>query len=310
VEIDSETFPFLNVSAEIHLYGLELLRPVIMRNDEKCPPDNCQILEYLNGNLSFNVTQFSVYFAKGSCSDGTVYGDCSTSQPEYCQNGSLVNRADICGCPTGYSVSETDCVDEGTGGSAGCTDGEKTSCSKKGVCKPSYQTCTNGVWGPCEGPEPETEVCDGKDNDCDGETDEMCMCVPGDKRVCGPDTETGACRFGVSECVDGAWGECKGDVNPTVETCDNIDNDCDGETDEGCDHCINGLKDYDETGVDCGGEDCKSCPDFPWWVLIVVGAVIIALLLVFLKVPKGDSREKRWEDIRKKYASPEPKNRP
>jgi hypothetical protein len=42
-----------------------------------------------------------------------------------------------------------------------------------GTCKSGSQICSAGVWGPCNGSVgPAVETCDGKDNDCDGVTDE------------------------------------------------------------------------------------------------------------------------------------------
>jgi len=48
-----------------------------------------------------------------TCSDGTPYGECSTTKPKYCDNGNLVDRCDICGCPSGYSCQENGkCVNQ------------------------------------------------------------------------------------------------------------------------------------------------------------------------------------------------------
>jgi hypothetical protein len=44
------------------------------------------------------------------CSDGTLYGQCSTNKPKYCNNGSLDENASLCGCPNGYRVSESYCI--------------------------------------------------------------------------------------------------------------------------------------------------------------------------------------------------------
>ena len=44
-----------------------------------------------------------------TCSDNTPYGQCSSKKPKYCDNGNLVDRCKICGCPSGY-----DCLDDGT----------------------------------------------------------------------------------------------------------------------------------------------------------------------------------------------------
>ncbi|GAH87286.1 unnamed protein product, partial [marine sediment metagenome] len=34
------------------------------------------------------------------CADGTLYGECSVNKPKHCDNGTLINKCSICGCPT------------------------------------------------------------------------------------------------------------------------------------------------------------------------------------------------------------------
>ena len=85
------------------------------------------------------------------------------------------------------------------------------------------------------------EVCNGEDDDCDGDIDNGL-----DQQVtCG----VGICEVMTSECIDGAPVECvPGDPNPAGETCDGTDDDCDGEIDEDCD-CVDG------TTQDCYSSD-------------------------------------------------------
>ncbi len=86
-----------------------------------------------------------------------------------------------------------------------------------------------------------SELCDGVDNDCDEAVDEVgCVCE-GDVPACfgGPPAARGVgeCRDGTRACdaVGELWGPCEGWVGPTAETCNGLDDDCDGAVDECCD---------------------------------------------------------------------------
>jgi hypothetical protein len=86
---------------------------------------------------------------------------------------------------------------------------------------------------------PSAEVCDGKDNDCDGQVDEEIASVP---TTCG----IGACgATGQSTCVNGQMTDTCTPGTPGTEgpvgnaTCsDQIDNDCDGATDASDSGCM------------------------------------------------------------------------
>jgi hypothetical protein len=103
-----------------------------------------------------------------------------------------------------------------------------------GACDFGSQTCSAGAWGTCTGGHtPTTELCDGSiDQDCDGLNDEGCACINGQTRSCG--TDVGYCEFGSQSCnLMGMWGTCGGGIGARTETCNMIDDDCDGSTDEG-----------------------------------------------------------------------------
>ena len=86
--------------------------------------------------------------------------------------------------------------------------------------------------------EPSEEVCDALDNDCDGEVDNGLACACTADTACyGGASQTrgvGACEDGSRACDGEFFGPCSGWVGPAEELCDDdLDNDCDGDTDEG-----------------------------------------------------------------------------
>ncbi|HAA55559.1 MAG TPA: hypothetical protein DCE42_12430 [Myxococcales bacterium] len=101
-----------------------------------------------------------------------------------------------------------------------------------GACQSGTQTCQNGSWSLCRNEVlPSTEICDGKDNDCNGKVDDNLdkICYKGPVGTDG----VGICKTGIDQCKAGQWTGCIGYRGPSKEVCDSVDNDCNGQIDDG-----------------------------------------------------------------------------
>jgi len=124
-----------------------------------------------------------------------------------------------------------------------------------GTCRSGTRICAGGVFGTCTGEvKPVTEICgDRIDNNCNGSVDEGCAPPPS------PCVDADADGyFGITAiCVTG--NDCNDSdpaVNPgAVEVCNGIDDNCDGQVDEGG---VCGLSSYSNCSVAAGGSMCAS----------------------------------------------------
>jgi hypothetical protein len=165
----------------------------------------------------------------GVVDNGTSGNTCTTGKLGVCAAGTTTCASGVPGCaqktqPTTEVCNglDDDCdgvVDNGTTGGA-CSTGQK------GVCAAGTTTCVSGVAGCAETTAASAEVCNGLDDDCDGNIDNGTTgksCSTG---------KPGVCAAGTTTCVSGDPG-CAETTAPTAEVCDGLDNNCNGQTDEG-----------------------------------------------------------------------------
>jgi MYXO-CTERM domain-containing protein len=129
---------------------------------------------------------------------------------------------------------DNDCdglVDEAPGPGEAAMPGVGSVCgSEVGECKQGVSACVGGKIV-CTSVGPVAELCDGKDNDCNGSVDDG---VSPPDSICNPDGIPagkgiqGECKPGTFVCRGASGWRCQGGVGPTAEICDGKDNDCDG----------------------------------------------------------------------------------
>lgn len=175
--------------------------------------------------------------------DEAIRRDCATAcgiGQETCQNGQFAG----CNAPQpgaeACNGGDDDCdgvTDEG----CDCQAGDQRACGdNRGACRPGTQRCqADGTWGGCEGGvEPQAEVCNNTDDDCDGVIDGLRR---GCQTACGPGEET---------CINGQWQGC--DAPDLVgEDCNQLDDDCDGRIDENVQRAC-------ETACGAGIQQCRA----------------------------------------------------
>ncbi len=165
---------------------------------------------------------------KETCTAGQ-WGNCNAPapSPEICDN-----KDNDCDGKVDENVVPQACSNNCGTGTQTCSAGKWNACNATGQractnnCGTGSQSCSNNTWGSCNatGTRACTNICGTGTESCSN--DRWGSCNATGSRPC-----TNACGTGTETCTNNRWNNCS--VLPRTETCNNRDDDCDGQTDEG-----------------------------------------------------------------------------
>ncbi|MBO5754397.1 MAG: hypothetical protein J6S69_12065 [Proteobacteria bacterium] len=205
-----------------------------------CPDGwSCQVVQNPHGEGQVSLCSLMVQQLCMPCTQNSV---CGAGDANWCMpldNGSYCSMdCTYQSCPDGYvcqnvtndagdmgrqcmpETGRCTCDEDSIGQVRGC---EIT--NEFGTCR-GVETCgADLTWGACSAQVPESEVCNGLDDDCDGFVDEDL-----DGEVCINVNEFGVCE-GEQFCA-GNFGMICYAPTPQAEVCNGADDDCNGEVDE------------------------------------------------------------------------------
>ena len=153
-------------------------------------------------------------------------------------------------------------TDEGFDCAAGSESACTTTCFSAGtrICSPQ---CKPGLCSPPD------ETCNGADDDCDGQTDETFACVAGAVGEC----VTACGSTGSRSCGEScAWAACAA----PAELCNGVDDNCDGQTDEGFAPCVKAAEPPADDGgcsVSHAGQRGRASPRV--WLMVLSLAALL-----------------------------------
>ena len=235
--------------------------------NDLCAP--CQVHDQCGGpgDLCLEVGIGAGKFCTMACGPAAGPG-----QPEECPEDYVCAAVEVDGEATWQCWPESDsciCLGDLNGAVQACLlQNEFGKCYGEMTCNGPYG------WSECDAAIPAPEVCNGLDDDCDGEKDNQLEPTP-----CENVNQYGTCT-GLAVCQGQEGWACSA-PQPGPEICDGVDNDCDGEMDEP--NLVQGVyvalceDDNECTADQCNGADgCEHeampdgtpCSADPGWICV------------------------------------------
>ena len=180
------------------------------------------------------------------CANGSIACN-PAGDGTFCANESISGITEVC---NGF---DDDCdgeVDEDFATLGQACDGDDSDQCENGII--ACDATGNGVFCGNEPPAGISELCNGVDDDCDGQADENFGTLG---QACdGNDSDQ--CANGIITCDPTGNGVICGDESSVgiVEICNGFDDDCDGQVDEG----------FTNLGQTCDGDDADLCGSGSW----------------------------------------------
>ncbi|NTX10843.1 hypothetical protein HUA76_08610 [Myxococcus sp. CA056] len=198
----------------------------------------------------------------GTTCDTELLGVCATGTTA-CTGGSVVCTQNQSASAEQCDNLDNDCdgeVDDGNpGGLVTCQTGDK------GVCGEGVRYCTHGVLDCVQKQGPSAEVCDDRDNDCNGQSDDgltfTAWYLDMDHDNYGVTSQSmQACARPADHAPNaGDCDDTKATFNPIApELCDGVDNNCDGQADEGLTQHT-WYRDTDGDGFGMAADTVRDC---------------------------------------------------